>query len=202
MKWEQDLIKDIRTNTEFDDQDGGVEHPLEYRSWYRGEFTSENRMMLHDIFMQVRDNCPAILEIGVCRNEGDSSTWTFLKNKKPETIYIGIDLEDKSFLNDPANNVYTIRASSSDIDANMELIKSLGVTEFGFIFIDGWHSINQVLTDWEYTKSLASDGVVGFHDTTVHPGPAAFVKALNKDLWNVEENLCPEDHGIGFAWQK
>jgi hypothetical protein len=202
MKWEEDLIKDIRTNTDFDDQDGGIDHPMGYRSWFRGEFTKENTDMLHDIFMQVKDGCLAILEIGVCRNDQDSSTWTFLKNKNPETIYIGIDTEDKSFINDPENNVYTIRASSSDIDANMEIIKSLGVTEFGFIFIDGWHSINQVLTDWEYTSILSSDGVVGFHDTSVHPGPVAFVQALNRDIWNVEENLCPEDNGIGFAWKK
>jgi len=84
----------------------------------------------------------------------------------------------------------------------MEFIKSIGIKEFGFIFIDGWHSINQCLDDWEYTNILQSDGVVGFHDTSCHPGPAAFVKALNKDMWEVEENLTPEDYGIGFAWQK
>lgn len=202
MKWQEDLIKDIRTNTPFDDEDGGVPHPMGYCSWFRGEFTKENSDMLNNIFMQVKDGCPAILEIGVCRNDQASSTWTFLKNKNPETIYIGIDLDDKSFLNDPANNVYTIRASSSDFDANMEIIKSLGVTKFGFIFIDGWHSINQVLKDWEYTSILSSDGIVGFHDTSAHPGPVAFMQAINKDIWYVEENLCPEDHGIGFVWKK
>ena len=30
MKWQSDLINDIRTFTEFDDQDGGVPHPLGY----------------------------------------------------------------------------------------------------------------------------------------------------------------------------
>lgn len=201
MKWEQDLIKDIRTNTIFDDQDGGLAHPYNYRG-QRGEFTAENTKMLYDIFMQVRDNCQAILEIGVCRNGAESSTHTFLKHKKKETIFVGIDLEDKSFLNDPENNVYTIIADSSDYQKNMELIRSLGVTEFGFIFIDGWHSINQVYRDWEYTNILQSDGVVGFHDTSCHPGPTAFIRALNKNIWEVEENLCPEDYGIGFAWQK
>jgi len=200
MKWEEDLTKDIRTGTEFDDQDG-VAHPIPYAGQY-GEFTFENRELLKEFFMHVKDHCTAILEIGVCRNEEGSSTHVFLQNKKPETIYVGIDLDDKSFLNDPKNNIFTIRGSSSNVEENMAKMKELGVEEFEFIFIDGWHSINQVLTDWEYSKWLSDAGIVGFHDVSGHPGPVAFVRALNKDKWNVEENLSPQDYGIGFTWKK
>ena len=150
----------------------------------------------------MRDSCKAILEIGICRNKKESFTYVFLDNKKDETIYVGIDLDDKSFLNDPDKNIWTIQGDSSSITEAMEIFKDLGITEFDFIFIDGYHSINQVLIDWEYTRCLSSNGIVGFHDTSAHPGPMNFVAALDRKIWNVEENLCTLDYGIGFAWKK
>ena len=200
MKWMTDLAEDIKFNSHLDDIDGWIwAHPYDGS---RGEFTKENRDFLKEYFLRVKDQCTAILEIGVCRNNQDSSTHVFLQNKNPDTIFVGIDLEDKSFLNNPEQNIHTIRGSSNNIEENLNTIKELGVEKFDFIFIDGWHSVNQVLIDWEYTKILSDIGIVGFHDTTAHPGPMKFVKALNRDLWNVDENLSPTDHGIGFAWQK
>ena len=200
MKWEQDLTRDIRTNTSFDDEDEdrGIQRH------YHGavEFSDCNRSNLAEQFFKIRDNCTSILEIGVCRNQGASSTWTFLDNKLDTTAYVGIDLDDKSFLNNPDKRIYTIKNSSSDIKLNMGIINALGIQGFDFIFIDGWHSINQVLVDWEYTQWLNPGGIVAFHDVSCHPGPARFVQALNKDIWNVVENTCPSDWGIGFAWKK
>lgn len=200
MKWEQDLTRDIRTNTSFDDQDGGVPHPRGYNGAI--EFSNCNRHNLTEQFLRTKDRCTSILEIGVCRNRDDSSTWCFLNNKPDTTSYVGIDLDDKSFLNNNDKRIYTIKNSSSDIKGNMETMNSLGIQGFDFIFIDGWHSINQVLVDWEYTQWLNPGGVVGFHDVSAHPGPARFIQSLNKDIWEVIENTCPDDHGIGFAWKK
>jgi len=203
MQWEQDLIRDIRTGTDYDnkDGDGGIPHP-DMSRWPWREVTEDNRVAFTERFLKVRDNCQSVLEIGVCNNLDESITYRFLENKKPETIYFGIDILDKSFLNDTTKNIYTIQGSSSQVEENIEKMKSLGVKEFGFIFIDGWHSINQCLIDWEYTKLLAPNGIVGFHDTSVHPGPYHFIKALNKDIWEVEENVCTSDWGIGFARKK
>ena len=93
MKWQTDLIKDVRTNSPYDDVDG-ADNPYGGK---RGEFTQENREALDRHFLKIRDNCRAILEIGVCRNNDRSSTWSFLNNKKDETIYFGIDLDPKTF---------------------------------------------------------------------------------------------------------
>lgn len=198
MKWEQDLIRDIRTGTDFDNQ----EQQYTSRRPMLEEVTDANRAALKERFLKIRDNCKAILEIGVCRNGGDSFTHVFLNNKLDETVYIGIDLEDKSFLNNPDKNIWTIQGNSSSITEAMKIFKDLGVTEFGCIFIDGWHSINQCLDDWEYTTMLGENGVVAFHDVSYHPGPLHFIQALDRDTWDVEENVCPLDFGLGFAWKK
>ena len=204
-KWEQDLVKDIRTNTDYDDKDGTdwsiIPHPNPHM-WPWEEVTDANREAVKERFLKVKDTCQAILEIGVCRNEKKSMTHIFLDNKLDKTIYVGIDLDDKSFLNNPEKNIWTIQGDSGSVKEAVEIFKNLGITEFGFIFIDGWHSINQVLLDWEYTGMLSDHGIVGFHDTSCHPGPYLFMKNLNKDKWNVEENVCPFDFGVGFASKK
>jgi predicted O-methyltransferase YrrM len=204
MRWEQDLIKDIRTGTAFDNDDGNQRGMIvrEFPYSEYGETSPCNKSALLDRFLRVRDNARAVMEIGVCRNGRDSFTHTFLNNKKQETIYVGIDIEDKSFLNNTEQNIFTIRASSSNVEENIEKIKSFGVEQFDFIFIDGWHSINQCLIDWEYTQLLSPIGIVAFHDVSEHPGPYTFIKHLNKDIWQVEENVCLDDWGIGFAWKK
>ena len=198
MKWPWDLDRDIRTMSPQDNVDQG---DSAYHG-ERGEFTEENRIALTEQFLSIRDNCSAILEIGVCRNNEASSTYCFLNNKKDETVYVGIDLENKSFLTNPDKNIYTFETNSSQVEDNLKLFRNLNIEKFDFIFIDGWHSINQVLTDWEYTRMLSDHGIVGFHDTNYHPGPSAFLKAINRDKWHVEDNLCPNDYGIGFVRRK
>ena len=210
MKWQSDLVKDIRTFTDFDDQDGGVPHPLGYghsfdsrgNTIYPKEVTHCNRYHLLEQFNKVRDNCNAILEIGIGRNADESFAYVFFKNKKKDTIYIGLDIDDRSFLRDSENNIHTVQNNSSYYEENVQVFKTIGVEKFDFIFIDGWHSINQVLADWEYTNLLADGGIVGFHDTSCHPGPNNFVKALDRNKWDVIENCCPEYWGIGFARKK
>ena len=201
MRWENDLITDIRTGDPVaDDNDHALDVLRKY--FIPIEVTEANRAAVTEYFLKVRDNCQAVLEIGICRNDKDSITHCFLNNKKDETIYVGIDLDDKSFLDNPEKNIYTIKNTSSDVDANIEKIKSFGVKQFDFIFIDGWHSINQVLIDWEYTKLLGNDGIVGFHDVNEHPGPHLFIRALDTEKWNVVDDACPDDWGVGFAWKK
>jgi hypothetical protein len=198
-QWQQDLTNDLSVH-DGEQENNGMVHPWGGCTWE--EFTQDNRNALKENFLKVRDNCQAIVEIGVCRNGGNSSTHILLDNKLPETIYVGIDIEDKSFLNNPEKNIYTIKNDSSDFDANWAQMQAWGVKEFGFIFIDGWHSINQVKRDWEYSRYLSTNGIVGFHDTTCHPGPKQFVHALDTSKWQVVENVCPQDWGIGFAQKR
>lgn len=202
MKWKEDLVKDIRFNNNFDDSDDPI-YGLHGGNYDHEEVTECNRSALLEYFLKVRDNCQAILEIGVGRNKEKSFATVFFDNKKEETVYIGIDIEDRSWLCECGENINTIEGDSSNFEEMVEIFeKHFSVKKFDFIFIDGWHSINQVLRDWEYTKLLSDKGIVGFHDTTAHPGPYYFVNNLDSNKWDVATNCCPDDNGIGFVWRK
>jgi hypothetical protein len=198
MQWNTDLVIDIRTHSPFDEIDGCTKNCPR-------EITEGNKAALLSYFSRVKPYCKSILEIGVNRNGQDSFTQILLKNKLKETAYLGVDIVEKTFLNNKDENIYTIRENSSNIDVVMKYANSIGITQFDFIFIDGNHSINQVLNDWEYTKYLSGAGIVGFHDTAYHYGPNKFINNLNLDIWNVTPNACDndaDDLGIGFAWKK
>jgi len=198
VKWEKDLIRDIRTHSPYDNVDHA---PYAFAPF---EISECNASAVYQRFMSVRDRCRAILEIGVDNNNDKSITRILLDNKLENTIYVGLDIKDKTYLNDQNKNIYTIQNDSLQYQDNLEKIRSFGVDQFDFIFIDGWHSINHMLGDWEYTNLLSSFGIVGIHDVRLHPGPSRFIQSLNQEIWNVEENVCPtgEDWGIGFAQKK
>lgn len=207
-----DLIRDIRSFSEIDDADYhevffNQKHPG-VNPWPMGnrkiEFSEWNHLKLNQHFKKVSGHAKAIIEIGVCRNGEKSSTYTFLRNKMKETFYFGIDLVDKSFLDNAEENIFTLQTNSSNTEQIMEFVNSKGVDKFDFIFIDGWHSVNQVLDDWKFTEFLADGGVVGFHDTNVHPGPMLFIDHLNTEKYNVEK-CCTTwltDYGISFVTRK
>ena len=211
MKWKSDLIEDVRSNTTADDLCCGIDHFLNL--WpdakdeesvintYSGQEVTEcNREALKEQFLRVKDNCKAILEIGIGRNGKDSFATVFFENKNDDTKYVGVDIEDRSWLVDYGENIFTIQGNSSNYDEIVEIIKDkFEIEKFDFIFIDGLHSLNQVLKDWEYTNLLSDTGIVGLHDTSHHIGPFLFIRNLDKNKWDVIENACPQDYGIGFA---
>lgn len=195
---ENDLKLDFRTHSFFDDFDGCLGNQS---SLFLHEFSKMNKFYLDKYFNSIQENCRAILEIGVHRNDRDSSTYTFLNNKKNETFYFGVDIEDKSFLNNTKKNIFTLKIDSSKIDKIMSFVKSKGVEKFDFIFIDGDHSINQLLRDWRFTEFLSADGIVALHDTNCHAGPFLFVEHLNTDKWKLNKlcsQSCLSDWGISF----
>jgi hypothetical protein len=201
-KWKEDLTKDIRFGHPDDDADGVLIHRGFSWSPTTVEFTQAN----HDALQQAIDKCKSppkyFMEIGVCRNGHHSSTHTILKNVPEGGIYLGVDIADKSFLNNESKGIHTIQTSSSNYDLVVDRLKSLGVDKLDFLFIDGWHSINQVLMDWEFSRIVSDGGVIAFHDTTSHPGPYYFINNLDRNKWEVFPNLCPSDHGFGYCFKK
>ncbi len=190
MKWETDLIKDIRYHNEkMDNQEGLSEPPYDdyLQQYYPDtEFGNLDWQWLMDTYSNVKDKCKFILEIGSYRSNTRSSTQCFFNIKNKETIYLGVDLVNLSHINDPVNNIYTIQTNSCNVDEVKNKIFELGCSKIDFLFIDGNHNINQVLNDWEYTSLLSDHGTVAFHDTQHSSGPRRFVLALDPDKWDVQ----------------
>ena len=144
-----------------------------------------------------------IVEIGVNRNGTNSFTWAMINNKPKDVPYLGIDIEDKSSINDKEKNVYTIQSNSFDQEKVRNYMKQIGMNEISILFIDGWHSVNAVINDWKYSDLLTKDGIVVFHDTNYHPGPAVFLPAIDEKLYKVEKYFIgePGDCGMGVAYR-
>ncbi len=166
------------------------------------EFSACNRAILKDELLRMGESCKCILEIGVCRNGEKSSSHILIDYKPKDCVYLGVDLDDKSFLNDPENNVHTIQTNSGNHGDVLNRLAELGVGQIDFFFIDGWHSVNQVLLDWMYVNFLSNYGVVGFHDINEHP-PFIVFDAIDDTLFD-KMKYCETglDWGIGFARRK
>jgi len=216
MKWKTDLIKDIRFGDRRDDSENYARLHQYYLPYYHkvdevltnGSYSGCNKFNTEQQIDSLGDSCKCIVEIGVDRrgrNVKYTSTDVILNKKPTAAMYLGVDLLDKSHLNSKENNVHTIQVNSSCTDVIINHLNSLGRSEIDFLFIDGWHSINQVYADWELTRILSPRGIVAFHDTAYHPGPHLFIGNLNPKVWETIPNCCDhtrEDYGIGFAWKK
>lgn len=143
-----------------------------------------------------------ILEIGVARpkNGQGSFTYKYLKYKPKEIPYIAIDIDDKSFLDNLENKVYSIQCKSDEQDKVREFLKRNGIDEISILSIDGWHSMNAVINDWKYTDLLVRGGIVIFHDSNYHPGVHCFIPFIDESKYEVTKYFTGEDaHGITIA---
>lgn len=148
-------------------------------------------------------NNSGIIEIGVSRNGPRSFTHTILKNKPDNIIYLGIDIDDKSYLNNNDKNIYTIQIDSFDQSIIREYIKKINLEQISLLFIDGDHSVNAVINDWKYSDLLSSNGIVVFHDTNYHPGPNIFLNCIDPKLFRIEkyfDNIL-DDYGMAVAYR-
>lgn len=217
-RWAQDLVKDIRFGDRRDQLDdyrpiyGGTSDHLSFshnvdENKIGGSFSQCNREELLKKLKFLGDNCRCIVEIGVDRVDDVqkiTSTSVILNAKPQNCFYLGVDVLDKSYLMNFSKNIHFLQTKSENTNFILNYLKQCGHEKIDFLFIDGFHSTEQVYYDWELTRNLCPDGIVGFHDTAYHPGPNLFVKNLNKKYWNVEENVCGSninDYGIGFAWK-
>ena len=189
----RDLIKEIRTFSPKDDEDWDVNLPMKWAT-----VVSEcNRNYMLNFFNMV-ENCQSILEIGVNDYTGCLSR-VLIDNKKTETKYLGVDINPVPFI-DESKNQFGIQTDSANYEQIMAFANSKGIFSFDFIFIDGWHSVNQVLKEWRFIEHLTKDGILAMHDTNYHPGPKLFIENLNTERYIVEKHCTnSDDCGISFV---
>jgi hypothetical protein len=141
-----------------------------------------------------------IMEIGVCRNGMGSFTHALLGNKPNHIPYLGVDLEDKTFLNNKEKNVFTIQSNSHDQDKVRSYAKEIGLEKISILLIDGHHSVNACINDWLYTDMISDNGIVIFHDTNSHPGPVVFLPAIDENMYKVTKFFeNDDDYGLSVA---
>ncbi len=168
------------------------------------EFSAGNQYALLHEFMKVRDEAKVIVEIGVARLSTKpyehTSTAVLINHKKRDTVYLGIDAQDRSFVDDPDMNVHTVQCYSQDYEKVLAKMKELDIRGIDFLFIDGWHTINQVIDELFYVDLLNPGGIVGYHDINFHRGPNRIIHNLRKDKFDVRMHCLEHtDWGIGFA---
>lgn len=197
MKWEQDLVRDIRSHSGYDFNDNP-----DFRL-SDTEVSICNLAALAERFSSIKHRCRAILEVGLQNAMPGPLTELLFNQKLNATAYVGVCVHDRSYINDPARNIITIKNDPADFVSNSERFRALNITEFDFILIDDWNSINRALENWEYSRYLSDDGIIAFKNTSIHPGPFRLTNSLDRNKWHVEYNVCTGfDWGIGFARKK
>ena len=171
-------------------------------------FTPCTAATFKDLFSKVKNNCKAIFEIGVMghhhhESNAGISTEILKEMKNKDTAYLGVDIEHRS-IQDDENNIHFLQADSMNTEAIHAKIKELEINEFDFIFIDGWHSVNAVLHEWEnyIIPFLSKKGIVAFHDVHTHPGPYALFEAVDTEIFESKKYCHGNDYGIGAMWYK
>lgn len=165
-------------------------------------FTPLNHKVLEDEIIK-QDNPKVILEIGVDSRSGISSTKTILRVKKDNTKYIGIDLLDRTYLEEEGENIYTISSSLEDYESVEDKLKEIGETEIDLMFADGPKTMTSLLNEWKYWKYMKPNGVMVIHDTNYHPNTVALIEAIDRDIFDVQiYGRDEKDYGISVVTRK
>lgn len=148
--------------------------------------------------LQNYKNCKSILEIGIFQNiKGFSYLLSMEKN--PETIYVGLDREERRYLGQPVDNIFIIKSDSSEREFVKQELKRLGVDKLSILFIDGFHSLNMVINDLHYGELLEPGGLIFLHDTNFHPGPNLVFNAIDETVYKKELYFDkPDDYGLAI----
>lgn len=148
-----------------------------------------------------------IFEIGinVYRKPLLSTTRAVLESKEDDCVYLGIDVNDKSGINDVSKNIHTMRIDSSLRRIIRTKMLELEMKTIDLLIIDGDHSIKLMINDWCFTEFLSPHGIVIIHDTNVHIGPRSVFNAIDEMSFNKEligsemtKGKFP-DYGMGIA---
>jgi hypothetical protein len=160
------------------------------------EVSDCNLEIVRKVVADFGDNLNAIMEIGVNRN-GERSMSRILMDDRPKgSFYLGVDIEDKRYLDNPAENTWTLQTTSHDQEKVRAFIANKGIKNIDILFIDGWHSVNTCVNDWLYTDLLSETGVVILHDTNSHPGCVGLFEAVSDSYYKKTRYCTENDFGI------
>jgi len=147
---------------------------------------------------ELGNSLKCIVEIGVDRDASlETMTKHILQHKPNSTMYLGVDINDKSRLDSLSINVHTICIDSKDRQAVIDKLLELEVESIDLLFIDGDHSINGVVNDWQYVERLSPHGIVLLHDVEGTVGPMCVFDAIDPDMFEKQMFCREDDYGMG-----
>lgn len=167
------------------------------------EMSDMNLNVLSSCVQKLGTNCKFIVEIGVRRNPNvQNTTDMFLNTKTDDCIYLGIDIEDRSYIKNMKPNVHFLQTDSGDYDKIINYITTNINRPIDMLFIDGWHSINQVGKEIKLINNVSLGGFIGFHDIAFHPGPNTWMDAFNPEFFDIYKCNEKFDYGVGILFKK
>ena len=193
------LIGEFSIEPEFSDSNDSTSLTKWQHSLVGGDFSLNNKDALKAFF---NGSLKTIVEIGVSRNSWeDSSTKFLLDNLSEDGRYIGIDIEDRKFVETHDSRAQIIIGDSQDVETNLEKM-NLQDQYIDLLLIDGNHSITHVSREWGYAKYIRPNGgIIALHDSNYHPGPWCLARAADPNIFDIHM-LCPEDYGIAVLVRK
>ena len=160
------------------------------------EVSDCNLEVTRDAVRKLGDKLKACMDIGVDRNGERSMSRVLLNDRPAGSLYLGIDLDDRKYLENPDTNTWTLQCNSHDQETIRSFLASKGIEKLDLLFIDGWHSVNTTINDWLYTDMLSEHGMVLVHDTNFHPGDIALVEAVDENLFDIHRLCVGRDSGL------
>lgn len=193
------LLGEFTIEPEFRDIDDSTSITRWQSGLVGGDFSLNNKNALKPFF---KENMKTFVEIGISRDKwADSSTKFLLDNLREDGRYVGIDIEDRKFVESLDPRAKIILGDSQDVETNLEKINLQG-NYIDLLLIDGHHSVTYVSKEWDYAKYVRPNGgVIVLHDSNYHPGPWCLTRAVDPNIFDIHK-LCPEDYGITVLVRK
>lgn len=151
------------------------------------------------------DRLHCYLEIGVNAVQNcplGTFTQHVFDTKPADMFYIGVDHAAIEGLTNPEKHIHCIQTNSSERKQVFDFMDKVGAPLIDILFIDGFHSVNQALDDWQYIERLSPYGYVLMHDASFHPGPWCLYDAVDEMFFNKEKLCMDNDYGLARIWRK
>lgn len=161
-----------------------------------------NCAVVKSVMDLIGNNNKGILEIGLNADyDTQSITYQNTIHKPLDIPYLGVDVQNRTYLNKPEKNMHFLWCESRDHIAIKSKLQGIGIDKLSLLIIDGDHSVDSVISDFQLSDVVEVGGIILFHDTNIHPGPCVFLDALDPEYYKVKKH-CTEDKadwGIAVA---
>ena len=132
-----------------------------------------------------------------------SSTDCLIDNRPSGCWYLGVDIKDdgrRDHIHQPEVKRWFVHENSTSF---ISVRMAFEYRQVDLLFIDGRHSVRQVLLDMRFAEKIRPGGVVLLHDINYHPGPRLVFDAVDPDLFD-KSSVCPhaDDFGLGLLRRK